>query len=71
MKTKSICRLLKKRVGTVSTNTCGTCSREDLQTFLIETIPHCVFDEEEKVGKCPILKNCLITLTKAATGGVL
>ena len=27
----------------------------DLQTFLVETIPHYVFDEEGKVVRCPLL----------------
>ena len=39
----------------------------DLQTFSVETIPHCVFDLEEKVGRCPILNSKFMKLKKAAT----
>ena len=41
----------QERVGMVSTNNMyRTYSRKDLQTLLVETIAHHVFDLEEKVG---------------------
>ena len=33
---------------------------DNLRVFLVETIPHYVFDSEEKVGTCPILINFII-----------
>ena len=38
----------------------------DLQTFVIETIPH-VFDWEEKIDRCSLLNIYFIKLTKAAS----
>ena len=65
------CRLINKDVRMVFYQKCVKCILwPDLQTFLLNTIPPYVFDEEDKVGKCSILKSYLIKLTKAATGGV-
>ena len=46
---------------------------EDLQTCLVQTILHCVFDEERgtMLRGCPVLNSDLIKLVKAATRGAL
>ena len=50
----------QERVGMVSTNNMyRTYSRKDLQTLLVETIAHHVFDLEEKVGNA---QNWTVTL---------
>ena len=35
----------------------------DLQIFFVETISNCAFNQEEKVGRCPILNSYPIKLT--------
>ena len=40
--------------------------RPDLQT-LVETIPRYVFDQEEKVGRCPtLITNFMVRITETA-----
>ena len=53
----------------VSTNKClKNIPWPELQTFLVETTPHNVFDSKEKVGRCPIHIKFLIRRTEAAVG---
>ena len=69
------CRLINKNVlEWFLLIICKERTLPDLQTLLVETTPHCAFDYEEKVGRCPILyftKIYFNRLTKAATGGFL
>ena len=55
----------QKGVEMVSTN--NIIYPEQIYKRLVEIIPHCVFDSEEKVGRCSILNNYFIKLKKASS----
>ena len=53
----------QKGAGMVSTNN-ATYSEQIYKPYLVETIPHCVFDWEEWVGRHPMLNSYFIKLKK-------